>query len=225
MRGAASDGATTSAVASMSCKRGSFENGVWNNPHCPVGHALQGFVEEEGGECDGCGAAVHAGDTVMDCRTCDWYLCGRCIPESNILHRALIACLTDADVAPAVRRAVMTMHHASPKAAQAENLDYLREKLRCSAYDRRDEVFTHRKGELQRRTRERLRREREEREREAPHRFKDCYTTTDWEDLNFYVCMGTFSLDNLREFMSRETNNKCWLVEIQESIMVIQKLR
>ena len=72
----------------------------------------------------------------MDCRTCDWYLCGRCVPESNILHRALIACLTDADVEPAVRRAVMTMHHHSPDAAEAKNLDYLRAKLRESAYSR-----------------------------------------------------------------------------------------
>ena len=136
----------TRYIIGMSCKRGSSDNGVWNSPHCPVGHALQRFVEEEGGECDGCGAAVHAGDTVMDCRTCDWYLCGKCGPESNILHRALIACLTDADVEPAVRRAVMTMHHHSPDAAEAKNLDYLRAKLREAAYDREDEVFYIAKG-------------------------------------------------------------------------------
>ena len=33
----------TRYIIGMSSKRGSSENGVWNNPYCPVGHALQRF--------------------------------------------------------------------------------------------------------------------------------------------------------------------------------------
>ena len=158
MSSAAGGGATTVAVNSTIRKTGSYESGVWNKPHCPSGHALQKFVEDEGGECDGCGAAVHASDIVMDCRTCDWYLCGGCCSESNSLHSALIACVTDADVEPAVRPAVMTIHHHSPEAKEAKNLDHLRAKLRQAAYDREENGGTFPKGQ-------RLRLRQEERRR------------------------------------------------------------
>ena len=31
-----------------------------------------------GGSCDGCGADIAGGQRVMDCRACNWYLCGVC---------------------------------------------------------------------------------------------------------------------------------------------------
>ena len=216
------------AVNSAPRKTGSSESGVWHNPHCPAGHALQKFVEDVGGECDGCGAAVHASDTVMDCRTCDWYLCGGCSSESNMLHCALIACLTDADVEPAVRRAVMTMHHHSPQAKEAKDLDYLRAKLRQAAYDREDNGGTFPKGQQQRLRQEERRRLREQNKREAPHRFKESYTTTDWcRELNFYRDKDILQLDSesFGDFVREEANEDSWFDESQESMLVLQKLR
>jgi len=46
---------------------------------CPEGHELQAW-SARAGTCDGCGAGVQEGETVMDCRWCDWYLCKVCLP-------------------------------------------------------------------------------------------------------------------------------------------------
>jgi len=47
--------------------------------YCPSGHALQPMAAEAG-SCDGCKKPVHAGQQVMDCRQCNWYLCQACRP-------------------------------------------------------------------------------------------------------------------------------------------------
>lgn len=44
---------------------------------CRAGHALQPW-KAEAGTCDGCGERIQSGQMVMDCRPCDWYLCGAC---------------------------------------------------------------------------------------------------------------------------------------------------
>lgn len=49
---------------------------VWQ---CPAGHRLQPWVATAG-RCDGCNQKVHDGESVMDCRSCNWYLCGDCHP-------------------------------------------------------------------------------------------------------------------------------------------------
>ncbi|CAK0791331.1 unnamed protein product, partial [Prorocentrum cordatum] len=41
---------------------------------CPSGHLLQPWTAKTG-ICDGCSSDVHAGDSVMDCRACNFYLC------------------------------------------------------------------------------------------------------------------------------------------------------
>merc|ERR1712232_368807 len=46
--------------------------------HCTKGHALADYVEPEWGTCDGCSKAIAAGERVMDCRPCNWYLCRAC---------------------------------------------------------------------------------------------------------------------------------------------------
>lgn len=50
---------------------------VWQ---CPQGHMLQPWTAKPGA-CDGCGRKVNKGDKVMDCRTCNWYLCDTCHPQ------------------------------------------------------------------------------------------------------------------------------------------------
>jgi len=47
--------------------------------YCPGGHQLKPAVAEAGA-CDGCRRAVVAGEQVMDCRACNWYLCAQCRP-------------------------------------------------------------------------------------------------------------------------------------------------
>ena len=51
---------------------------------CPDGHALQPFVTP-GGPCDGCSEFCSDGTRVRDCRECDWYLCGSCLPTDPAL--------------------------------------------------------------------------------------------------------------------------------------------
>eukprot|EP00429_Kryptoperidinium_foliaceum_P074748 CAMPEP_0176224160 /NCGR_PEP_ID=MMETSP0121_2-20121125/21112_1 /TAXON_ID=160619 /ORGANISM="Kryptoperidinium foliaceum, Strain CCMP 1326" /LENGTH=335 /DNA_ID=CAMNT_0017563407 /DNA_START=58 /DNA_END=1062 /DNA_ORIENTATION=+ len=46
---------------------------------CPGGHTLQPWTAQPG-TCDGCQQRIHAGDRVMDCRHCNWYLCNNCQP-------------------------------------------------------------------------------------------------------------------------------------------------
>merc|ERR1711870_204112 len=52
---------------------------VW---HCPAGHHLQP-LKAMAGKCDGCNQCVNAGDEVMDCRQCNWYLCAECHPQEQ----------------------------------------------------------------------------------------------------------------------------------------------
>lgn len=49
---------------------------------CPSGHLLQPWTAKTG-ICDGCSRDVHAGDTVMDCRACNFYLCASCHPQEQ----------------------------------------------------------------------------------------------------------------------------------------------
>mmetsp|Transcript_77513 Transcript_77513/g.171671 ORF Transcript_77513/g.171671 Transcript_77513/m.171671 type:complete len:278 (-) Transcript_77513:24-857(-) len=49
---------------------------VWK---CPAGHMLQP-CKAEPGACDGCRKFVCKGEAVLDCRTCNWYLCDECCP-------------------------------------------------------------------------------------------------------------------------------------------------
>jgi len=44
---------------------------------CPGGHPLQPWAAAAGC-CDGCNRPVHRGQMVMDCRSCNWYLCSMC---------------------------------------------------------------------------------------------------------------------------------------------------
>jgi len=50
--------------------------------YCPSGHALKPWLAEAG-RCDGCRKPVQAGTEVMDCRQCNWYLCGSCRPIAD----------------------------------------------------------------------------------------------------------------------------------------------
>jgi hypothetical protein len=49
---------------------------------CPGGHLLQPWTAKTG-VCDGCSRDVHAGDPVMDCRVCNFYLCNSCHPQEQ----------------------------------------------------------------------------------------------------------------------------------------------
>lgn len=49
---------------------------------CPSGHLLQPWTAKTG-ICDGCSMDVHAGDPVMDCRACNFYLCNSCHPQEQ----------------------------------------------------------------------------------------------------------------------------------------------
>jgi len=49
--------------------------------HCPLGHKLNPWIAQKG-HCDGCGRVVRGGERVMDCRNCNFYLCGRCLPKA-----------------------------------------------------------------------------------------------------------------------------------------------
>lgn len=45
---------------------------------CPKGHILGPYSVPDAGGCDGCGTRVERGEHVMDCRSCNWYLCDNC---------------------------------------------------------------------------------------------------------------------------------------------------
>mmetsp|Transcript_46520 Transcript_46520/g.99595 ORF Transcript_46520/g.99595 Transcript_46520/m.99595 type:complete len:231 (-) Transcript_46520:118-810(-) len=49
---------------------------------CPQGHLLQPW-EAKSGRCDGCKRKVQRGESVMDCRCCNWYLCQDCHPQET----------------------------------------------------------------------------------------------------------------------------------------------
>jgi len=52
---------------------------VWK---CPAGHLLQP-LKGSAGSCDGCKARVANGDYVMECHSCNWYLCQGCHPQER----------------------------------------------------------------------------------------------------------------------------------------------
>mmetsp|Transcript_145591 Transcript_145591/g.405741 ORF Transcript_145591/g.405741 Transcript_145591/m.405741 type:complete len:277 (+) Transcript_145591:84-914(+) len=52
---------------------------VWR---CPGGHLLQPWTAMAG-TCDRCCRPVEAGEHVMDCRQCNWYLCEDCHPQEH----------------------------------------------------------------------------------------------------------------------------------------------
>jgi len=52
---------------------------IWK---CPSGHLLQP-AKASAGSCDGCGVRVASGDQVMECKTCNWYLCTGCHPQER----------------------------------------------------------------------------------------------------------------------------------------------
>jgi hypothetical protein len=47
---------------------------------CPKGHALKYFAAKSG-SCDGCRRRVVSGEYVLDCRSCNWYLCDACCSQ------------------------------------------------------------------------------------------------------------------------------------------------
>jgi len=49
---------------------------------CPKGHMLQPWTAAPG-TCDGCKAQIYKGDSVMDCRQCNYYLCEACHPQEK----------------------------------------------------------------------------------------------------------------------------------------------
>jgi len=49
---------------------------------CPAGHLLQP-CRASAGSCDGCKKKVASGDDVMECKSCNWYLCSRCHPQEK----------------------------------------------------------------------------------------------------------------------------------------------
>lgn len=57
-------------------------------PSCPAGHELQLWAARSG-KCDGCGRKVQAGELVMDCRRCNWYLCNVCCPQDKTQESSL----------------------------------------------------------------------------------------------------------------------------------------
>eukprot|EP00444_Apocalathium_aciculiferum_P015678 CAMPEP_0183465902 /NCGR_PEP_ID=MMETSP0370-20130417/148026_1 /TAXON_ID=268820 /ORGANISM="Peridinium aciculiferum, Strain PAER-2" /LENGTH=267 /DNA_ID=CAMNT_0025658141 /DNA_START=123 /DNA_END=926 /DNA_ORIENTATION=+ len=49
---------------------------------CPVGHGLRLRIARAGC-CNGCQRFVGDGEQVMECRTCNWYLCESCRPRAD----------------------------------------------------------------------------------------------------------------------------------------------
>merc|ERR1740123_1317165 len=49
---------------------------------CPKGHLLRQCAALAG-SCDGCGRYIATGETVMDCRPCNYYLCDTCHPQQE----------------------------------------------------------------------------------------------------------------------------------------------
>ncbi|CAE8594569.1 unnamed protein product [Polarella glacialis] len=73
IQGFGSDGPGQSEASSASASAPSVSR------KCPAGHALQIWTARPGW-CDGCGNKIRGGDAVMDCRTCNYYLCKACCP-------------------------------------------------------------------------------------------------------------------------------------------------
>lgn len=50
---------------------------------CPAGHTLRPWSAKPGW-CDGCGGKIKSGQEVMDCRSCNYYLCNTCAPYEKV---------------------------------------------------------------------------------------------------------------------------------------------
>lgn len=50
---------------------------------CPNDHMLQLWTASGGGKCDGCHRRIYDGESVMDCRQCNWSLCRTCHPQER----------------------------------------------------------------------------------------------------------------------------------------------
>ncbi|CAJ1327013.1 unnamed protein product [Effrenium voratum] len=79
-------------------------------PKCPAGHELAPWCAKPGW-CDGCGAKIKAGQPVMDCRQCNYYLCRTCAPQAEAEEEApsfwgAVASLTDMGSGPAISSAL-----------------------------------------------------------------------------------------------------------------------
>jgi len=97
---------------------------------CPQGHGLR-IAAAKRGECDGCGAPVQEGAKVLDCRVCNWYLCGPCSKQALTIPRAFgpsapavaastsatPAAATPAAAAPAATLAAAPAHAPAPASA------------------------------------------------------------------------------------------------------------
>jgi len=59
---------------------------------CPGGHELTLWTARAGA-CDGCRRCIRAGEQVMDCRACNWYLCQDCRPCSDEQFNSLFGAI------------------------------------------------------------------------------------------------------------------------------------
>mmetsp|Transcript_125579 Transcript_125579/g.250545 ORF Transcript_125579/g.250545 Transcript_125579/m.250545 type:complete len:334 (-) Transcript_125579:104-1105(-) len=60
---------------------------------CPQGHRLQAWVARAG-SCNRCCAPVEAGEHVLDCRWCNWYVCRACLPVYQAPSPSLVTSIT-----------------------------------------------------------------------------------------------------------------------------------
>jgi len=60
---------------------------------CPQGHRLQAWVARAG-SCNRCSAPVEAGQHVLDCRWCNWYVCRTCHPVYQAPSPSLVTSIT-----------------------------------------------------------------------------------------------------------------------------------
>lgn len=60
---------------------------------CPQGHRLQAWVARAG-FCNRCSAPVEAGEHVLDCRWCNWYVCRTCLPVYQAPSPSLVTSIT-----------------------------------------------------------------------------------------------------------------------------------
>mmetsp|Transcript_83958 Transcript_83958/g.148485 ORF Transcript_83958/g.148485 Transcript_83958/m.148485 type:complete len:555 (-) Transcript_83958:94-1758(-) len=68
---------------------------------CPAGHTLV-LWNAKPGWCDGCGSKIKSGQPVMDCRTCNYYLCSSCAPQDAAEEPSFWGALADSWSTPAV---------------------------------------------------------------------------------------------------------------------------
>lgn len=61
---------------------GSVSKTIQKVTKCPSGHPLKPWAARQG-TCDGCGKRVQEGESVMDCRLCNWYVCLACVDKGQ----------------------------------------------------------------------------------------------------------------------------------------------